>query len=242
MTEYDYSPAAYEKFMSTQLRVSNWVSSQSDHTQNYGNPFMPSTYIPAKPLPKEQSSRNPVKSPPRSRSSTTSAPSSTTTPTKSARQPPVRSQTTRDVRPEPRHTQSRSMTMPAHQATIVHPVNAGQTVVLPNSSQRRHDRHDSRRSSPHRSSSNKSPSKSSHYSSRYDRSHHHRSSSTSRAHTTDRDAPGRRVVRLENGSHGRVLHLPPPQHGEQYVIISPPGEKVGFMVRFLSRHLFAVYH
>jgi hypothetical protein len=228
MTEYDYSPAAYEKYISTQHRVSDWVSSQSDHTQSYGNPFMPSSYISTKPLPKEQSSRKPVKSPPRSRSSTTSAPSSTTTPTKPARQPPVRSHTTKDVRPEQRHTPIRSMTMPANQATMVYPVTAGQMLVLPTSHKKhdRHDKHDRRRSSPHRSSSNKSPSKSSHHSSRYDRSHHPRSSSTSRAYTTDRDASGRKIIHLEPGSHNRVLHLPPPQLGEQYVIIPAPGEKL----------------
>ncbi|KAF9652792.1 hypothetical protein BDM02DRAFT_2598997 [Thelephora ganbajun] len=225
MTEYDYSPAAHEKYINTQLRVSNWVSSQSDHTRSYGNPFMPSTYLPTKPLPEEQSSRRPAKSPTRSRSSTTSAPSSTTTPTKSTRQPHVRSHTTRDIRPEQRHTPTRSATMPTHQPAIVYPVVPGQTLVLPTSSRDRHDKHDKYRSSSHRSSPNKS-SKSSHYSSRYDRSHHHRSSSTSRAYTTDRDASGRRVIHLEPISQNKVVHLPPPQLGEQYVIIPPPGGKV----------------
>lgn len=228
MTEYDYSPAAYEKYINTQLRVSNWVASQSDHTQNYGNPFVKSTYIPTKPLPQEQSSRKPVKSPPRSHSSTTSAPSSTTTPTKPARQPHVRSSTTRDVRPEQRNTPIRSMTAPPHQPAMVYPMVAGQAFVLPTPRDKhdRHDKYDKRRSSPHRSSSNKSPSKSSHHSSRHDRSHHHRSSSTTRAYTTDRDASGRRIIHLEPESHNKVIHLPPPQLGEQYVIIPPPGGKV----------------
>lgn len=228
MTEYDYSPAAYEKYIGTQLRVSNWVASQSDHTQNYRNPFVPSTYIPTKPLPEEQGSRKPVKSPPRSRSSTTSAPSSTTTPTKPARQPHVRSHTTRDARPEQRHTPIRSMTMPQHQPAMVYPIVAGQAFALPTPRDRhdRHDKYDKRRSSPHRSSSNKSPSKSSHHSSRHDRSHHHRSSSTTRAYTTDRDASGRRFIHLEPDSHNKVVHLPPPPLGEQYVIIPPPGHKV----------------
>jgi len=241
MTEYDYSPAAYEKYINTQVRVSNWVSSQSDHTQNYGNPFMPSAYLPPKPLPGEQSSRKPVKSPPRSRSSTTSAPSSTTatTPTKSARQPHVRSHTTRDVRPEPRHTPTRSMTMPAHPQAVMYPMAPGQTLVLPTSSRDRYDRHEKHRSSPRRSSSNKSPSKSSRHSSRHDRSHHHRSSSTTRAYTMDRDASGRRIIHLEPDSHNNVVHLPPPQLGEQYVIIPPPGGKVELMVRYPTYRLFS---
>jgi len=222
MTEYDYSPAAYEKYINTQLRVSNWVSSQSDHTQNYGNPFMPSTYLSSKPLPEEQSSRRQTKSPARSRSSTTSAPSSTTTtPSKPTRQPHVRSHTTRDVNREPRHTPTRSMTVPAYQQAMVHPGVPGQMFVLPTSPRDRHDRHDKHRSSSHRSS----PSKS-HHSSRHDRSRHHRSSSTSRVHATDRDASGRKLVRLEPDSRSKVVHLPPTQLGEQYVIIPPPGGKV----------------
>jgi len=242
MTEYDYSPAAYEKYINTQLRVSNWVSSQSDHTQSYGNPFVPSTYISTKPLPAEQSSRRMAKSPPRSRSSTTSAPSSsTTTPTKPTRQPHVRSSTTKDVRPEQRHTPTRSMTMPAYQQAMVHHAIPGQTLVLPTSSRDRHDRQDKHHSSSRRSS-NKSPSKSSHHSSRHDRSHHHRSSSTSRAYTTDRDASGRRVIHLEPDSRNKVVHLPPPQLGEQYVIIPPPGGKVELVVCYPTHHFFVAYH
>jgi len=241
MTEYDYSPAAYEKYINTQLRVSNWVSSQSDHTQSYGNPFVPSTYISTKPLP-EQSSRRVAKSPPRSRSSTTSAPSSTTatTPTKPTRQSNARSHTTRDVRPEPRHTPTRSMTMPAYQQAMVNPVLSGQTLVLPTSSRDRHDKHDKHRSSSHRSS-NKSPSKSSHHSSRHDRGHHHRSSSTSRAYTTDRDATGRRFIHLEADSRNKVVHLPPPQLGEQYVIIPPPGGKVELVVCYPTHCFLTAY-
>ena len=241
MTEYDYSPAAYERYINTQVRVSNWVSSQSDHTQSYGNPFMPSSYISTKPLPKEQGSRRPAKSPSRSHSSTTSAPSSiTTTPTKPTRQPHVRSHTTRDVRPEPRHTPPRSMTMPAHQQAMAYPVAPGQTLLLPTSSRDRHDKHDKHRSSSRRSS-NKSPSKSSHHSSRHDRGHHHRSSSTSRAYTTDRDAAGRRIIHLEPDSRGGVVHLPPPQLGEQYVIIPPPGGKVELVVRYPTHHFLAAH-
>lgn len=241
MTEYDYSPAAYEKYINTQLRVSNWVSSQSDHTRSYGNPFMPSSYLSTKPLPGEQSSRKQAKSPSRSRSSTTSAPSSTNTAPKPTRQPHVRSHTTRDVRPEQRHTPTRSMTMPAHPQAMVYPVAAGQTFVLPASPRDRYDKHDKHHTS-YRSSSNKSPSKSSHHPSRHDRSNHHRSSSTGRAYTTDRDASGRRIIHLEADSRNKVVHLPPPQLGEQYVIIPPPGGKVELVVCYLTRRLLAMHH
>ena len=42
MTEYDYSPAAYEKYLRTQTRVSNWVSQTKAHERQYSNPFVAS--------------------------------------------------------------------------------------------------------------------------------------------------------------------------------------------------------
>jgi hypothetical protein len=42
MTEYDYSPAAHERYTRTQDRVSNWVSHSKAHESQYCNPFVPS--------------------------------------------------------------------------------------------------------------------------------------------------------------------------------------------------------
>ena len=39
MTEYDYSPEAYEKYIANQTRVSNWVTDQSGRYHQYQNPF-----------------------------------------------------------------------------------------------------------------------------------------------------------------------------------------------------------
>lgn len=39
MTEYDYSPEGYERYLATQNRVSNWVQSQNDRMQKYTNPY-----------------------------------------------------------------------------------------------------------------------------------------------------------------------------------------------------------
>ncbi|KAI0337410.1 hypothetical protein BDW22DRAFT_956186 [Trametopsis cervina] len=39
MTEYDYSPEGYERYMSTQNRVSNWVLAQNDRMHKYTNPY-----------------------------------------------------------------------------------------------------------------------------------------------------------------------------------------------------------
>jgi hypothetical protein len=44
MTEYDYSPAAYERYLHTQNRVSNWVSQTKAHERQYSNPFVPSAF------------------------------------------------------------------------------------------------------------------------------------------------------------------------------------------------------
>lgn len=42
MTEYDYSPDAYNRYLHTQNRVSNWVSQTKAHERQYANPFVPS--------------------------------------------------------------------------------------------------------------------------------------------------------------------------------------------------------
>lgn len=39
MTEYDYSPEGYSKYMETQNRVSNWVSEQNTRMTRYTNPY-----------------------------------------------------------------------------------------------------------------------------------------------------------------------------------------------------------
>lgn len=41
MTEYDYSPEAYEKYLQTQERISNWVSETKAQKTQYRNPFIP---------------------------------------------------------------------------------------------------------------------------------------------------------------------------------------------------------
>ena len=51
MTEYDYSPAAHERYMRTQDRVSNWVSHSKAHESEYSNPFVPSVANSGAPNP-----------------------------------------------------------------------------------------------------------------------------------------------------------------------------------------------
>lgn len=58
MTEYDYSPAAYERYLRTQNRVSNWVSHTKAHERQYSNPFVASILgspaFSAQSLPQQQ--------------------------------------------------------------------------------------------------------------------------------------------------------------------------------------------
>lgn len=39
MTEYDYSPEGYARYLATQNRVSNWVTDQASRAQQYSTPF-----------------------------------------------------------------------------------------------------------------------------------------------------------------------------------------------------------
>ncbi|KAF9227121.1 hypothetical protein BS17DRAFT_806371 [Gyrodon lividus] len=40
MTEYDYSPAAYERYIAQQTRVTNWVTDTLQQSHAYSNPFV----------------------------------------------------------------------------------------------------------------------------------------------------------------------------------------------------------
>lgn len=40
MTEYDYSPAAYERYLAQQTRVSNWVHDTVKQSHSYADPFV----------------------------------------------------------------------------------------------------------------------------------------------------------------------------------------------------------
>ncbi|KIM48255.1 hypothetical protein M413DRAFT_226400 [Hebeloma cylindrosporum] len=48
MTEYDYSPEAYERYLATQTRIANWVDKTEQH-RPYFQPAVPSGSPPANP-------------------------------------------------------------------------------------------------------------------------------------------------------------------------------------------------
>lgn len=64
MTEYDYSPEAYERHLANQNRVSNWVSDQASRKHQYSNPFTPPplSIPPSQPGPRSASYQSPSSS------------------------------------------------------------------------------------------------------------------------------------------------------------------------------------
>ena len=47
MTEYDYSPEAFEKYMERQTSVARWVDRQAQESHKYRNPLVPDEYAPS---------------------------------------------------------------------------------------------------------------------------------------------------------------------------------------------------
>lgn len=200
--------------MDNQSRVSNWVSSQSSHSYQYSNPFVPPTYEAALARDTQRSSAK-ESSRSRSRSSTVT---STATPTRHSSSHAPHS-FLRRFDTEHHSTSDRPRTMPSNHIIAPQPrypiIPTSNAIVVPNVS---HDRH---HQSTHQSSTRSPPSRS---------HHHHRKPSSSRSYSvpisSDRDSSGRTFIQIGRDAGNKVVHIPPPRHGEQYVIIPPPGGKV----------------
>ena len=206
MTEYDFSPAAYERFIKTQERVSNWVNESSGQSEHFVNPFKPTPATTKQPL-QERSSRKQTKSPTRSRSSTPSAPSSSTTKPKPASQPPVRSRSMDDPSSGRPRKPDRSQTTPHTRERTSH--------HTASQDRYKNDRHKKRQNTrAHKSDSS------------HQRSHRHsRSNSTSQAYGRHTDG------RIHSQSHNNIAYLPPPPPGQQqYLIFTPLGAKYQVLV------------
>ncbi|EED85679.1 predicted protein [Postia placenta Mad-698-R] len=146
MTEYDFSPEAYEKYLATQTRVSNWVSDQVSRGPRYADPRVPPSNPPSvvpstrsrparsktqpqlQPLHIPESRSPPRTSPPKSssgsRRSHTSPPPPLPQPQKARYVSP-----SRDIRPRPAPARSRTLPMahaqhPAHEASASRPHHA----------------------------------------------------------------------------------------------------------------------
>lgn len=58
MTEYDYSPEAYQRYLATQQRISKWVDTAEKSRTQFANPFNPpDTHRPGSPPASKRSSR-----------------------------------------------------------------------------------------------------------------------------------------------------------------------------------------
>ncbi|KAF8266341.1 hypothetical protein EI94DRAFT_1733338 [Lactarius quietus] len=66
MTEYDYSPEAYERYMATQTRISNWIDNQHPYQPQYQRhsrpPYPPQQYPQQQqqPYPNNTPTRTPI--------------------------------------------------------------------------------------------------------------------------------------------------------------------------------------
>lgn len=175
MTEYDYSPEAYEKYIANQTRVSNWVTDQSGRFKQYSNPFVGrSTSVPHS-YSSHHSSRHGGRS---------SQPSSSST-------SPVRE---RAYRPEPH----RSFTAPVEGAY---------------------------RSTSHGSRSQSSTSPTYRTQASSPTSH-----STHTAHNYDPYKPKVKYQQYAYDSSAKQIVLPPPRHGERYIIVPPEGRELVVLV------------
>ncbi|KAG2154445.1 uncharacterized protein EDB93DRAFT_1132324 [Suillus bovinus] len=67
MTEYDYSPAAWEHYRAQQARVSNWVSQTTAQAHSYSNPFVMSPTLRDRSFYDEPSGRRQRPAPSRSK-------------------------------------------------------------------------------------------------------------------------------------------------------------------------------
>lgn len=112
MTEYDYSPAAYERYMAQQTRVSNWVSDTLQQSHSYSNPFVLSPTLRDRSFYDESDNRTVRPPPSRSKaldhrsSDSSSRPSRSRSKSYSGNQPyPDRG---RELRPSPSRQRSQS--------------------------------------------------------------------------------------------------------------------------------------
>lgn len=223
MTEYDYSPAAVERYMENQSRVSNWVHRQANHAAEYASPFVPhpsssnSSSSRDSPLDDRSYDRydRAYRDHDRDRSSTSRHSES------SGHRPSVRRSTT-SVTP---HTTYRDKHSPSHSQSQVPqlsqyprtreiyapPPPPPVTPVTPVSPQQYHS----------------------------SRAHHHHHHHQLQAYDPDSYFPpsssGQTYKTFTiDPANTREIVLRPPRRGETYVIIPPAGQRIEVVVSLLS--------
>lgn len=239
MTEYDYSPAAYERYMAQQMRVSNWVSEQTHRTHEYRNPFVPPSPAPA---PARKPSVRTESRPQAPRSKTMPTPDVGTSSANVSRRP-SRSSRTREATPPrdvraPHRSSTRSQTVPPN-ARYPAPAPAPVPVPAPLYYPQHAPQHQPRYPSPNPPH----PPQHHHY-------HHPRPEpqvypphgvpaipTTVAPYVPPPPAGYNSVYRTyayDPNAH-KEISLPPPRPGETYVIIPPKGRKIEVVVSHLFR-------
>ncbi|KAG1751285.1 uncharacterized protein EDB91DRAFT_597781 [Suillus paluster] len=198
MTEYDYSPAAWEHYVAQQARVSNWVSQTSNQAHAYSNPFLLSPTLRDRSFYDEQDRRRQRPVPTRS---------------KSRNLPPARQE-------EPyRHISSR----PSHPRSRSHPQSVDVWSYPHSSRTTLHTASHSRNSSPHKPSSRSHTAQVIYPPTTAPTHQHHRAqpypypqkqSQPVRQHTS----PVYHYPGQSHESHQRTVYLPPPRPGQSYHI------------------------
>lgn len=210
MTEYDYSPAAYERYIANQTRVSKWVDGQAAHASQYSSPFVPpssSSSSSSRDSPlhdNERYSRHRDHDRERPSSSSRHSDSSSSRPQQvrrsSTNPPQIYKPSTHDHSSS--HSRSRSNSH-AHSSSHSHSHHSSRNreVVIPLSPTRSHA---------------------------YEAYPYHHSSSTSqqtyKTYTID-------------PANTREIVLPPPKRGETYVIIPPAGQRIEVVVSLFHKQL-----
>ncbi|EMD35690.1 hypothetical protein CERSUDRAFT_85654 [Gelatoporia subvermispora B] len=230
MTEYDYSPAAYERFMAQQARVSNWVHDQGYRSREYPNPFVAS---PAAMPPRRLAEPRPQ--PARARTTPVLDPyAGADVSRKTSRSSRTRETTPRAAR-DPQRSSSRSQTVPP---SARHPPAAA---YYPSHPQPQY-RYPSQNPAPPPPPPPPPPPQPQQY-----QQQQHRSTSRG-GHVPPQGVPHipttvapyvpdppqgynavYRTYPYQPGAHKEIV-LPPPRPGETYVVIPPKGRSVQVVV------------
>ncbi|KAG2122823.1 hypothetical protein BD769DRAFT_1472941 [Suillus cothurnatus] len=195
MTEYDYSPAAWEHYVAQQARVSNWVSQTTAQSHCYSNPFVMSPTMRDRSFYDEPGERRQRPAPSRSKTFNT---------------PPARQE-------EPyRHTSSRSRSRSHSQpAQVWSYPHSSRTTLQPTS----HSRTGSTRKPTSRSQTVQviypPPAAPTHH---YQRTEPYPYPQKQSQPVRQHHSPSYYYPEESRGSHQRAIYLPPPRPGESYHI------------------------
>ncbi|EIN08133.1 hypothetical protein PUNSTDRAFT_120611 [Punctularia strigosozonata HHB-11173 SS5] len=209
MTEYDYSPDAYEKYLARQQRIADWVDSTNSQAHRYKNPFVhaPSSIAPSTSSDSSHFSRRPS-----SRHDRDLRRSKTLSPTRSA---------TRALSPSsPRSSHSHASPTSSHQSHAGYVYSPPATYTYPAAS---HATAQHVVYSPQAQFAYSSSPPGQYYTTFQPSSSHAPPGSTSYSSTN----PNVRYVTYD--ASARRVEIPAPRPGQTYIVYPPPGGRVEVM-------------